>query len=647
MNAFWGDLSIQKKLVIAMAMALVLSSGLLTYFSNYFTKNIIEKRLETNELPSIMSNIRLNIEKEISTAITGSMQISENQFIISWLTQNEPESFNEGLQSYLSRLNKANGADETFVGSVTSGNYFTQQGLIKTMSKSEPLDGWFYKFFSDGLPYDTGIGPNKDTGELTLFINYLIKDNNVPLGVAGMGVSMQKLVDFVNNFKIGKLGKVFVVSKEGIIKIHSNQQFVDKTNISSLPGLSELKDKLLSQKSFYISEMNRDGEDYFVASDHISELDWYVVAEIPQSEVFGALSDVTRNSVLVTVIVISIFVFISIAVARGISAPILEISEKLRQIAQGDADLKQRLPETSNDELGSLAKSFNAFTSQLQGIITQIQTNCSLLLKSVAEVNGLSQTTSAELNEQKDRTMQVVTAVTEMGATIEELARNATETANAASDASEKVNEGSNVVQDTVGYIQDLSAEMKVSGTVINELAEHTVSIGSILSVIRGISEQTNLLALNAAIEAARAGEQGRGFAVVADEVRGLAQRTHTSTEEIQQMIEKLQEGSKNAVATIESGQMQTEKSVNASTKVGDALIAINSSVETIQGMSIQMATATEEQSVVVNDINMNIMGISDVTISTSEAAEKSSLACEQLRQLTEELDSAVSKFKV
>ena len=203
------------------------------------------------------------------------------------------------------------------------------------------------------------------------------------------------------------------------------------------------------------------------------------------------------------------------------------------------------------------------------------------------------------------------------------------------------------VVDDTIRYIQTLSGEMKVSGKVIYELAEHTESIGSILSVIRGISEQTNLLALNAAIEAARAGEQGRGFAVVADEVRSLAMRTQTSTEEIQNMIAKLQEGSKNAVGTIESGQIQVDKSVSASNKAGNALRSIDESVDTIKSMSIQMATATEQQNVVVHDINRNIVNISDVTLSTSESAIRSSESCDKLRTLTEELNQLVSRFKV
>ncbi|MDP5215071.1 methyl-accepting chemotaxis protein [Pseudoalteromonas tunicata] len=647
MFGFWSHLSIKKKLVFAMASALVLSLGALAIFNNLFTSSIIKSRLGKEELPFVMSSIRLNIEKEIAMAINGSMQIAENQYIIDWLKQGENKAGIDAIQSYLQRINDVNNSGETFVGSWKTKDYFTQNGFVKTMSSSVPTDGWFFSFFNSKALYDTGIGPNKDTGELTLFINYLVKDSKNVLGVAGMGVGIGQLVTFINNFKIAQSGSVFVVASDGTIKIHKNNQLLDKSNINQLPGLTELKDQVLSKKSFVLTEIKIDGTPYFLASDYIKELDWYVLAQVPQSEIYEELNNMTRDSALVAITIMFVFLLLSVGVAKGISAPIVHISELLKQIAEGEADLRKRLPVESQDELGHLAQNYNVFIGQLQSLIQQVLNSCQQLLNSVEEVNQLNKSTSVELAEQRDQTMQVATAVTQMGATIEEIAKNAVETANAAETATGKVHEGMGVVDDTIRYIQTLSGEMKVSGKVIYELAEHTESIGSILSVIRGISEQTNLLALNAAIEAARAGEQGRGFAVVADEVRSLAMRTQTSTEEIQNMIAKLQEGSKNAVGTIESGQIQVDKSVSASNKAGNALRSIDESVDTIKSMSIQMATATEQQNVVVHDINRNIVNISDVTLSTSESAIRSSESCDKLRTLTEELNQLVSRFKV
>lgn len=645
--SFWRNLTIQRKLVVAMALALVLSLSLSAWLGNVFTSNILKQRLSQNELPYLLSSLKLEVEKEVSLAINTSKQIAESQFVVDWLKQNDPKIEVDSIQKYLARLNQANQADETFIGSATSQDYFTQNGFTKTMSQSKPADSWFFSFFAKNKEYDTGIGPNKDTGELTLFINHKVKDKGAVLGVAGMGVSIQRLADFINNFKLAGSGQVYLVAADGTYKIHRNQSLVDKAKLSQKVGIKTIAGNLLANKEFSLNESNWLGENYFVASDYIPELDWYFIAEIPQSEVYDALNTASRNSLLTTFFVALVFILLSVVVAKGISAPILQISRLLNEVAQGQGDLTQRLPEGSKDELGALAKSFNAFIGQLQLIIQQIVGNCQQLLVSVEEVNGLSQRTSADLLKQNDKTVQVATAITQMGATIEDIARNASDAADAAEQAAVKVNEGNSVVGNTISYIEKLSTEMQTSGDAINELATHTVEIGSILSVIKGISEQTNLLALNAAIEAARAGEQGRGFAVVADEVRSLSLRTQTSTQEIQSMIQKLQEGSNSAVNTIESGKKQTELSVEASTRAGDALVAIDSSVKLIKDMSFQMATATEEQSVVVNDISANVSEINNVTKSSTQAAEQTLTACIQLRHLTEELEQLVNKFKV
>ncbi|MBD1584536.1 methyl-accepting chemotaxis protein [Pseudoalteromonas sp. S16_S37] len=647
MLMFFKNLSIKYKLIVSMATALLLAICILAILNNILTTSVLKDRLEQDELPFVMQTVRLKIENEMHSSINASKQIAENSYLIKWLENGEPKADRDDIQAYLARLNSVNNAGETFIGSWKSKDYFTQDGYIKTMSQSQPLDSWFFQFFKSNPDYDTGIGPNKVTGKLTLFINYAIKNSGKTIGVAGMGVSMQGLVDYINNFKIGQTGYAFVVSGDGKVKIHFDTQLVDKASLSSMSGIKDKANQLVGHKSFTLLDATIEGKAYFAASDYIAALDWYVIGLIPQDEVFGALSRATRNSVLVAVMVIVMFLFLSVFVARGISAPIERISMALSQIAAGEADLRHRLPVESKDELGALASNFNAFTGQLHSIIQQVQQSCHQLRDKVQEVNELSKQTSKELTVQRDKTIQVATAVTQMGATIEEIASNATETASAAQNASEKVTEGDTVVKETIGYIEQLANEMTTSAEVINELAQHAESIGSILSVIRGISEQTNLLALNAAIEAARAGEQGRGFAVVADEVRSLAMRTQKSTEEIQQMIEKLQSGSENAVKAIETGRLQMDKSVTSSTKAGEALGAIDQSVDIIESMSIQVATATEQQNVVVNEINSNVVGISDVTASTADAAQSSLVACEALYQLTQDLDGVVCRFKV
>lgn len=486
---YFHNVSIKIKLLLAMGGALILSAATITVLNNSLSTDVVTKRLNQNELPFVISSIRLNIEKHIVSAINASMQIAENQFIVDWLKQNEPQGQRPQLQQYLQRLNKVNKAGETFVGSSVSGNYYTQNGYLKTMSRSNNDDGWFYAFFADNKPYDTGIGPNKDTGELTLFINYRVVDQGQTLGVAGMGVGMQELVDFINGFKLGATGYVFVVSKDGAIKIHNNKALLSNGTIANIPEVAKAASTLTAGKQFTYAETEYNGAGFVVASDYLPALDWYVVTVVPKDEVYGALTSIMRNSIVVTLVVTLIFLFVSVALAKTISAPIVNIAGLLRNIAAGDADLRQRLPVTSNDELGVLAANFNTFIEQLQHLIQQILNNCRVLLVSVDEVNQLSSNTSSELTVQRDQAMQVATAVTQMGSTIEDIARSANETANAAEDAAAKVDEGTKVVDSTITYIEQLSADMGRSGEVINELAVHSESIGSILNVIRGISE--------------------------------------------------------------------------------------------------------------------------------------------------------------
>ena len=248
---------------------------------------------------------------------------------------------------------------------------------------------------------------------------------------------------------------------------------------------------------------------------------------------------------------------------------------------------------------------------------------------------------------QRDQTLQVVAAINEMGATISEIATNAATAAETANEATDNTQQGQSVVTQAKDAISRLAADIENTGQVVEQLASTTQDIGSILDVIRDISEQTNLLALNAAIEAARAGEQGRGFAVVADEVRNLASRTADSTEEIQRMINQLQNDAHNAVSAMEAGKAVTFEGVSASDEAVQVLLNISERIHDISDRNTQVATATEEQSTVVHTINMNIEEINGINEATTSTAEELAQASLELRELSGRLDRMVGSFKL
>jgi len=330
-----------------------------------------------------------------------------------------------------------------------------------------------------------------------------------------------------------------------------------------------------------------------------------------------------------------------------IVSPIQNVSSQLQQISHGEGDLTVRLDASGSDELAELAEGFNGFVEKTQAAIQQVQQATVLLHQSSENLARVSQQTVTGIHQQQSETNMAATAMTEMSATVTEVSRSAASASVSAQETNQQASEGYTIVSNTVNSINLLAGEVEKASGVIHRLESESESIGSVLDVIRGIAEQTNLLALNAAIEAARAGEQGRGFAVVADEVRTLAGRTQQSTSEIQEMIERLQAGTGEAVQVMSQSKEQVDKTVEQAQKAGDALSAITSSVSAINDMNTQIATASEEQASVTEGVTENVNNINNVASQTSDGAEQISQATTNLVNISNQLDELVSQFKV
>jgi methyl-accepting chemotaxis protein len=329
-----------------------------------------------------------------------------------------------------------------------------------------------------------------------------------------------------------------------------------------------------------------------------------------------------------------------------ITLPLQRAAAAMQDIAEGEGDLTQRLKVTGSDEIAQMSTAFNQFAAKIQEVVSQVAGFTEQLASAATQMAAITETTSTGAKTQHEETDQVASAVTQMGSTVQEVARNASEAANAANHADSETANGRNVVAKTVNSINDLASEIDRVSQVVHRLGTDSDNIGTVLDVIKSIAEQTNLLALNAAIEAARAGEQGRGFAVVADEVRTLASRTAQSTREIQQMIESLQTGSREAVKAMDGGRVMAQATVKQAAAAGESLDVIAGAVSTITTMNIQIATAMEEQNAVVENINKNIVSISMVSDQTAEGAQQTSKASSQLSQLAVKLQTLLEQFK-
>ncbi|WP_341781849.1 methyl-accepting chemotaxis protein [Ectopseudomonas mendocina] len=330
-----------------------------------------------------------------------------------------------------------------------------------------------------------------------------------------------------------------------------------------------------------------------------------------------------------------------------VTRPLHNLLYRIEQIADGDGDLRVRLDVLSKDELGKLSHAFNRFLDKLQPLIREVGRVTGEVADSAKSLAGMAAANDRLISSEHAAVDQVSTAATEMSVAVHEVARNAQNAADAARHAETQSREGAQVVSATIDSIRQLAQEVESASDTIQTLEQETANIGAVLAVIKGIAEQTNLLALNAAIEAARAGEQGRGFAVVADEVRALAARTQDSTKDIQQMIERLQIGVQNAVKATHSGSARARQSVEQAAGVDQALSVTGDSVQRINDMAAQIATACEEQSSVTEEIARNISDIRDLSNEAAQTSEQSTKASQHLSELSLGLAQLVGRFRV
>ena len=346
-------------------------------------------------------------------------------------------------------------------------------------------------------------------------------------------------------------------------------------------------------------------------------------------------------------------VLITLTISLGLLFWLIKTSLKPLQLAVtvmqrvAEGDLTVEINTFPNNETGVLMRACANMVERLDTMMREISGNSRQLAAASEEVSKIAQNSQESIGQQSSETDVIVTAVTEMAATIKEVAQNANSTAEASASANIAAQDGQQVVAETIKSIRALSQTIEETAVVIHQLENEANDIDNIIEVIQSIAEQTNLLALNAAIEAARAGEQGRGFAVVADEVRSLATRTKESTTEIQSMISKLQTGSKKSVEMMTSGQQRVKESVTQAELAVEALSSITGSISSIADMSTQIASATEEQSVVAEDINKNVMIVSELANSTFEGTEHTTKATKELNQLSNNFDAMIGQFKI
>ncbi len=367
----------------------------------------------------------------------------------------------------------------------------------------------------------------------------------------------------------------------------------------------------------------------------------------PFSTAFTELKQTIYYAIAILSVILLIIGFTGYYVmSKIIINPLTALAINLQAISSGDGDLRARLTVAGKSEFAWVATSFNSFVKKIAKTVDEISVTSGKLADASHKLASITQSTQRGVERQLQETTLVANAMKQMTSTVQEVARSAVKASGAAETAETEASSGRDIVNQAVNGINSLAREVENAAGVIHELENDSSSIGQVLNVIQGIAEQTNLLALNAAIEAARAGEQGRGFAVVADEVRTLASRTQNSTLVIQQTIEKLQGRAKQAVAVMESGKNRAASSVEQAASAGESINSISKRIDTINNMNNQIASAAEEQTAVAEEINLNISNISNVSEETAIGAKNTAEACHELLELANQLRATVGHFK-
>lgn len=639
--------SIQWQLIASMGAALLASILVVVAVYTAAVNRLTERYLVDTALPASIEAIRNDIERMLGQPLVAAADIAGNTLLRDWLAGGEDPAQAPRFLEYLEAARQRNQAFTALFAATATNHYYNEKGLDRTLSRDNPKDQWFYGYIDSGAERLINIDIDGSTGELALFIDYRVEKDGQLVGIAGMGLRMTELSELIHNFSFGERGRVLLVRNDGLIQVHPQAEFSGKRQLAEQFGDAASQAVLGGGEGLRSVRFNRDGEDYLALGLPLRDLNWTLVAEVPEAEIYAQMHEAVWLTSLIGGAVALVSLLLVVLLARGLVRPIRQVTSALVQIGSGAGDLSHRLDDTREDELGDLARGFNRFLDSQRALIGEVLRTTERLHRSVEQVTQVVDNTADRSGRQQEMTEMVATAVHEMGLTVQDIALNAGNAAQASQSARDEALQAREVVHRSIHNIEGMSGEIGRAAQAVGQLADEVASIDEVLAVIRSISEQTNLLALNAAIEAARAGEMGRGFAVVADEVRTLARRTQVSTDEVQQMIQRLKQGAGSAVASMQAGQQATGSGVESSQRTGASLGAITDQVEHISDMNHQVATATEEQSAVTEEINRTVQGISDLARETAAEVQVCREQCQALRGLADDLARQMDGFKL
>ncbi|MBN8445570.1 MAG: methyl-accepting chemotaxis protein [Gammaproteobacteria bacterium] len=633
----FNQVSIRKKIIVTLTSAVLLSALAISWISVSINQTKLSERMLEEELPATLKNISQSIDAEVSGLSRIAEQLATSGYAQQWLADGKPADREAQLIKELTLVKAVHGLQAASFCERTTGDYWNERGFLRRLNPTE--DSWFFAFKESGKAKQVSVYKSAEVG-YQIFVNYQQLNG---VGLSGVAKSMNDMVKMLSAFKIEQTGFVFLVDKAGKVQIHPTLEA--NTELQSTISAKEVSQLLASESQMNLLETELNGKATILASLYIPSMDWYLVAQVPQAEVFAMTREISKVMWGLTALIALIFLVISVLLSNSITAPINHLAALFKRMGEGETDLSVHLSAGRGAELDELASGFNAFISKVRQIAADIQQTSTDLAAHAATLNQAASQSYSVNREQQLTSREVTEAIRQMEATVAEIASNAANAAQSTSNASANTATGMRQVQQSMQQILALSANVKNVENVTSELATQTLEIDKILTVIQAVAEQTNLLALNAAIEAARAGEQGRGFAVVADEVRHLAARTQQSTAEINQVILKLRSQSQTAVAAVSEARNKAETSAQSGEAANAQLAQITHDVGQLEAMNIQIAAATEEQSMVAASLNAQLNEMNQRTEANVQSAQALDQSAKDLAAVSSQLAALAGRF--
>ncbi|VVN82839.1 methyl-accepting chemotaxis protein [Pseudomonas fluorescens] len=626
------NLRFSHKILLAAALIVMAAFASFTLYNDYLQRNAIREDLDNylNEMGDVTAH-------NIQTWLAGRILLIDN------LAQNiaiNPE------QSTVASLLEQKALTSTFMASYlgdATGSFTIRPDATMPAGFDPRVRPWYKGAESSSTATLTEPYIDAATGQTIISIATASKKAGQNVGVVGGDLSLQTLIDTLGARNFDGMGYAFLVSSDGKILVHPDKTLVMKP-------LSEAYPVNTPRISSDFSEVQVDGKTRIVTFTPIKGLpsvNWYIGLSVDKDKAFSMLTEFRASAVIATVIAVAIIIALLGMLIRILIQPLHVMTRAMADIADGEGDLTKRLTIQNNDEFGVLGTAFNRFVERIHGSIREVSSATGQVNEVALRVLAASNSSMFNSDQQASRTSSVAAAINQLGAATQEIARNAAQASTQASDARNLAEDGQQVVDRSITAMNKLSSMLSASSTNIESLNSKTVNIGQILEVITSISQQTNLLALNAAIEAARAGEAGRGFAVVADEVRNLAHRTQESAQQVQTMIEELQVSARESVSNMSDSQRHSQDSVDIANLAGERLNSVTLRIGEIDGMNQSVATATEEQTAVVESINVDITEINTLNQEGVENLQSTLRACSDLEQQAVRLKQLVGSFRI